>query len=214
MRKLLLLLFLVTVFTEASAQFKLGLRLAPNVAYSRVQGTGNQANSNAANTTVRFSFGGVGDIFFAENYAFSTGLWFTTKRAGVRLGQSVQPDQATSPSMNWAFNLQYLQIPLTMKFFTNEIAPDMRVYFQLGPTLDALINQREVQNNYTGSALLNPIDVGVLLGSGIEYVLGRNTVAFGGISYNRGLLNQARNRFSPDIRVNVDVISLEAGIKF
>jgi hypothetical protein len=208
MRKLLLLLFLVTVFTEASAQFKLGLRLAPNLAYSRVQGSGNQAGADNINPTVRFSFGGIGDFFFAENYAFSTGLWFTTKRAGVRFAQPVNNIRENT------FNLQYLQIPVSMKFFTNEVAPDMRVYFQVGGTIDALINQRE-RDNLAENRAIDPLDIGVLLGSGIEYVLGRNTVVFGGLSYNRGLLNQANNRrLNPDVRLNMDIVAIEAGIKF
>lgn len=216
MKKLLLLVSLIFISSGAFAQVKFGLRFAPNLAVNRVQGQNALAASTAAGPTIRYSFGGVADFFFAPNYAFSTGLWFTTKRAGLKYSSTNNGvDDQLRNGETYKINLQYIQVPVSMKFYTNEVATDIRLYFQLGGTIDARIAEKRKEGNLEDSrSLIRPVDIGALLGSGAEWVLGENTIVFGGINYNRGLINQLKNKAAEDIRLNNDLISIEVGLKF
>ena len=83
-------------------------------------------------------------------------------------------------------------------------------------------------------APFRPIDVSIILGAGTEYRIAESTTLFGGISYNRGLLNMitkygafdennafkrspsnitlanANDRYS----IRIDMVSLDLGVKF
>ena len=213
----------------AHAQLKLGLRAAPTVAFTRVKdltrrdvvdstGTVQDIAYGARPAGINFSGGVVLDYLFRSNYAISSGLFYTVKRAGIE-------DRTNDRSIVW--NLQQIQIPATVKLFTNEIAPDMKLYFQLGGTLDIIITQKRVR--YTGrgpepeGAPFQPIDIGLWFGTGLEYRVAESTTLFGGVSYNRGLrnlvtnfgafdekLSPARDRYS----IRTDVVALDLGVKF
>jgi len=212
------------------AQVKLGLRLTPGLAVNSVIGddTFDAAETNGA--SVRFSAGPIADFFFADNYAISTGLWYTVKRGSFRVPGGLLDQNGTSLGNQTTYNLQMIQIPVTVKLYTNEVAPDIRVYFQLGGTFDAKLAEKAKQedNNILAQlseaqderAAYKPIDVGLYLGAGAELVLGENTALFGGLNYNRGLINALGrldyngSRINNDLKIRNQLISLEVGIKF
>ena len=224
-KSVILLSFALVMSLPAFSQTKLGLRLSPGLSFSRSEAAnaGNIENSNAA---LRFTFGPIADVFFRENYAFSTGLWFSTRRVGFR-ATSVSNTADDAPPGNYYINTQYLQLPVSLKLFTNEVSPDLRIFFQLGGTIDVKIRENPDFATRNDNALLMPFDLGVLVGSGFELVMGPNTILFGGLSYNRGLLNVMRGRANNNIEVNQasidrigrlntrqDFISIDVGIKF
>lgn len=213
------------------AQVKLGLRLAPGVAVNSVIGDDifDAAEPNGA--SVRFSAGPIADFFFADNYAISTGLWYTVKRASFRVPNGSFTDaQGNSLGSQTIYNLQTIQIPVTVKLYTNEIAPDIRVYFQLGGTFDGKLAEKakEENNNLLATlseqqdekAAFKPIDIALYLGAGAEMVLGTNTAIFGGLNYNRGLVNALTgldyngSKINDDLKLRNQLVSLEVGIKF
>ncbi len=212
------------------AQVKLGLRLAPGLAVNSVIGDDvfDAAETNGA--SVRFSAGPIADFFFADNYAISTGLWYTVKRGSFRVPSGLADENGASLGNQTTYNLQMIQIPVTVKLYTNEVAPDIRVYFQLGGTLDFKLAEKakEEDNNILAElserqdekAAYKPIDVGLYLGAGAELILGENTAVFGGLNYNRGLVNALGgldyngSRINNDLKIRNQLISLEVGIKF
>jgi hypothetical protein len=212
------------------AQVKLGLRLAPGLAVNSVIGDDvfDAAETNGA--SVRFSAGPIADFFFADNYAISTGLWYTVKRGSFRVPSGLLDETGTSLGNQTTYNLQMIQIPVGVKLYTNEVAPDIRVYFQLGGTLDFKLAEKakEEDNNILAElserqdekAAYKPIDVGLYLGAGAELILGENTAVFGGLNYNRGLVNALGgldyngSRINNDLKIRNQLISLEVGIKF
>jgi hypothetical protein len=84
MKKSAVLFLVMFLSVTGFAQVKLGLRLAPGLAVNSVIGddTFDAAETNGA--SVRFSAGPIADFFFADNYAISTGLWYTVKRGSFR----------------------------------------------------------------------------------------------------------------------------------
>ncbi len=145
---------------------------------------------------LNFSAGINADFYFGQNYAFATGLWYTGKRLGVKEIITRRVDGVLENSETISVNNnQYLQIPVTLKLFTNEVASDMRVFFQLGGLLDFKLSENlKTWNSTVGERkpkdnAYNPLGISLYLGSGVEYQMGENTVLFGGLSYQRKLTN-------------------------
>ncbi|MFC7666157.1 porin family protein [Hymenobacter humi] len=142
MKKLFLaLLVLMATIQSASAQFEIGLKVSPSITSLRAESPTDNAFASDAS---KFGFGGglVVDYFFGENYAFSTGLLLTGKGGTISYkdvsnGVTGQPFTAKQK-----ISTQYLGVPLTVKLFTNEIAPDTRLYFQVGGSLNVPIGTR------------------------------------------------------------------------
>ena len=151
--------------------------------------------------------GAVLDYMLTDNYFVSSGLFFVPKRVGVRNDVGEARDR---------YKLHYLQIPATMKLFTNEVALDTRIYFQAGFTLDIKLLEDNISETVEYVEDFGFVDSSLLLAAGAEYRYGYNTIFFGGFSYRRGLANVVRNEFTPvrDIVVKNDLFSLDLGIKF
>jgi len=227
---LLILLMGSHLLIAQDSKFRLSVRFAPNIASNRVidenESDGLEFKSNGAG--VRFSAGLNGDFYFGKNYSFYTGLWYSVFRNGLKYTGSGQYAGHSGKSV---FNIQQVQVPLAIKLFTNEVATDMKLYFLIGGTLGLKISEKEVEWETSSTQITKPKkgksssfgDVGLLLGIGLDYQLGEATAAFGGISYNRGLLNTASNN-GPFIINNQDsdnfytmgasLINLEVGLKF
>ncbi len=230
MKKFALLFLFCCLSLAGFSQVKLGLRVAPNISLNSINSEGEFNNVDKDGSAIRFSAGPIADFFFADNYAITTGLWYTVKRSA--LSGNAPGGDATAPTMSARslYNLQYLQLPLGIKLYTNEVAPDLRVFFVLGGTLDLKLaeKQKEENNNYLYSLsetsdkkAFKPIDAGILFGAGAELVMGANTVIFGGLNYNRGLVNAlggvedaSGRKLNDDIRLTNSYFSLEVGIKF
>jgi hypothetical protein len=231
MKKSAVLFLVMFLSVTGFAQVKLGLRLAPGLAVNSVIGddTFDAAEPNGA--AVRFSAGPIADFFFADNYAISTGLWYTVKRGSFRVPNGTLTDESGASLGNQTiYNLQMIQIPVGVKLYTNEVAPDIRVYFQLGGTLDFKLAEKAKEENNNVLAVLSeaqdekaaykPIDVGLYLGAGAEMILGENTALFGGLNYNRGLVNAlggleyGGTKINNDLKIRNQLVSLEVGIKF
>jgi hypothetical protein len=166
------------------------------------------------------------DYFFGENAAFSTGLWLTGKS-----GEFSYTDPKLLTTVKKQMGIQYLELPVTVKLFTNEIAPDIRLYFQVGATVAAPIGARiDGNKRYTDpgtgaetTALKHVFffDANALASVGAEYQLGKSTKAFAGISYHRGLINldsyfgdERKGEFGEDVSIKNNVFALDLGLKF
>lgn len=230
MKKIALLSLFCLISIAAFSQVKLGLRVAPNISFNSVNSEGNFTNLDNDGTSLRFSAGPIADFFFADNYAFTTGLWYTVKRVGISGTVPANDESGAQVAGQSLYNIQYLQLPVGLKLYTNEVAPDIRIFFVLGGTLDLKLaeKQKDEANNFLYQAAIasdrkafKPIDAGILFGTGAELVMGANTVIFGGLNYNRGLVNSlgrveypSGTRIVDDVRLTNSYFSLEIGIKF
>lgn len=195
----------------AEAQSKIGIKLSPTLSTTRVNYEGNDYNISSDGVGGRFVFGPIYDHFITDNYSFSTGLLYAPKRVAL-----TGRNNGTSQAFSESYNLQYLQLPATLKLFTNELALDTRVFFQLGSLFEVKINEK-------ASNKINPIiqrfkffDLGIHLGAGVEHRLGYNTIIFGGFFYNRGLISSESKtiELADELRLNHDLLGLDLGVKF
>lgn len=228
MKKLLLTFAtLAAASSAASAQVELGLKLSPSINYFRVDAP---SQFNFKNEGARIGLGGglVVDYFFGENAAFSTGLWLTGKSGEFSYAD---PNPNAGGTVKKQMGIQYLELPVTVKLFTNEIAPDIRLYFQVGGTVAAPIGARiDGNKRYTDPGTLSEttalkhvffFDANALVSVGAEYQLGKSTKTFAGISYHRGLINldsyfgdERKGDFGSDVSIKNNVFALDLGLKF
>jgi hypothetical protein len=226
-----LLLFAFSLQAQ-QRNFKLGLRFAPGLSMTRVQDINSSDFIKVTNGASKFRFSGglAGDFYFARNYAFYSGFWYTAQNAGIKVDFD---SSGTAESMETAVNIQTIQIPVSLKFFTNEVATDAKLYFVVGGS--GSLHIKKIETNQIAKINSSRIkvsnapdaytlgDLGLLLGGGIEYRLGDATSVFGGITYSRGLTNIAskdgpimvKGRSSSSLYdVNMGMICLEMGIYF
>ena len=189
MKKIGLLLTTIILASSFSfGQVRLGLRLAPNISLTQIESSGQSFKLENDGSALRFSFGPFVDFHFTDNVAFQTGLWFSTKQVKAKF-----EELETNTKGSQEINLQYLQLPVAIKFYTAEIANELKLYFLLGGTVDIEIDEK---------------------------IIGSNSL-FAGFNYNRGLTNIAKKDFfsnnsnaRDELNISTSLISLEMGILF
>lgn len=221
MRKVILLFILgtfVSIFANAQdSSIKLGLKLAPAFGSSRILLDDPSVTIDSDGSPLKMTFGLVVDKELAENYVLSSGLIYMPRQIGISLNnEGTFPDPLNSSE---DYKLQYLQIPATIKLFTNEVSPDMRIMFQLGMALEFKLYEEVEQDLPEQEAIdsFQPFNIPLILGMGMEYRAGVNTVLFGGLSYQRGLTNVVKDtnlNFADELSIKTTVLSVDLGIKF
>lgn len=230
MKKLLLASLLFAVTTGAAcAQVEIGLKISPAITSLRAEST--SKNSFASDgSQLGFSGGLVVDYFFGENYAFSTGLELAGKGGTIRYTdyQNNGVGNGNAFQNSYKMSTQYLQIPLSVKLFTNEITSGTRIYFQVGGSLNVPIGTRiNGSKFYTDPATgtetkagdyVYPFDADALVAAGAEYTMGKSTKLFAGLGYHRGLVDIDHyfesKRGLTDVTIKNSSFGLDLGIKF
>ena len=220
---------LAATIGTAAAQVEIGLKVSPSITSLRAEST--SFNSFASDgSQIGFSGGLVVDYFFGENYAFSTGLELAGKGGSIRYIDHLNSGGGNGNpiSVPMKISTQYLQLPLSVKLFTNEIATAARLYFQVGGSLNVPIGTRINGNKFyvdpvTGTEngageYVYFIDADALLAAGAEYQLGKSTKLFAGLGYHRGLVDIEhyfeRKRGFTDVTIKNSSFGLDVGIKF
>ncbi|QHL87765.1 outer membrane beta-barrel protein [Nibribacter ruber] len=220
---------LALVFSShnASAQVEIGVKISPSLAFSRTIAQ-DKYKFDGEGAKPGFGIGVIADYFFGANYAVSSGLIYNIKGGNVAYNYSY-PDPASvggtiTKSGKDELSLQYLEIPVALKLFTNEITPETRFYFQAGTSLNTMlnakVNEKKVDpdgDKYTKR--FNTFEIDVLIGIGAERNLGQSTKLFGGITYHRGLTDADDSYYSDlfgddKVELKNNSFSLDLGIKF
>jgi hypothetical protein len=222
MKKITLLAALFLSILTAQAQdsdtgLEIGLKVSPAIASNRVNLSGAN-NFKGSESMFRGSFGLVLDYFFGKNYALSTGLEYGVKGGKVSYGSVTKTEDE--------LNIQYIQLPIGLKLFTNDVASDTRIYFQLGTSLNCRISSKINGSGFylngnnediKANKRYNFFDADVVLGTGAEWQLGTNTKLFGGLSYHRGLIDVDRyydKYVDKNIEIRNNFYALDLGLKF
>jgi hypothetical protein len=131
-----------------------------------------------------YNFGIVLDRFFAENYAFSTGL--TINSTGGKLKYTGIPGEDI-PQENIDdkdYKLRYLEIPLGLKLRSNDFRR-FNIYGRFGLTPQINIEAKDGDDNSI-SEEVRLFDLGYHLGGGMEYSIGGSNALMFGLVYHNG----------------------------
>ena len=105
------------LFAQEKLPIKLGLKVAPNMCWMNTNTSGYEYNGLSVGGTVGF----VSDIYFAERYAFSTGLNFDFFNGKLRYADSLDiPGGKENGVMSRKYKMIYLEIPLMVKMKTKD----------------------------------------------------------------------------------------------
>ncbi|PIQ21296.1 MAG: hypothetical protein COW65_09945 [Cytophagales bacterium CG18_big_fil_WC_8_21_14_2_50_42_9] len=220
MKRVLLFAAFFMMTSAAFAQWEIGIKLTPSIAGNRVVAP-KEYNFKSLNAKTHFGGGVIADYFFSENYAFSTGLIYNARGAGIRYDYT--PTSGTRQTGSDEFSIQYLEIPVTIKLYTNDVATDTKLYFQAGgsfdPRISAKINNDKLDaDDERNSKHFNIMDVSALIAAGAEKQVGESTKVFAGLSYHRGLAdidNYYEDQFSSkNIEIKNSYFALDLGLKF
>ncbi|WP_223648703.1 porin family protein [Hymenobacter psoromatis] len=229
MKKLFLTLAALAISAAAFAQVEIGLKVSPAVSFLRASSPA-PASFQGGGSKLSFGGGVFIDYFFGENYAFNTGLFLTGKGGNFNyIEKNNSPYPIADYRNGQKLAIQYLEIPATLKLFTNEISPATRLYFQVGGSLSFPVSTRIngdkfYTDPYNGnvqtaaSAHVFAVDANLIGGLGVEYQLGHSTKALAGFSYHHGLVDLDRyfkkNRGFQDVSIKNSVVALDLGLKF
>ena len=214
MRKSLLFLSFILVGALACfSQTKLGLKFSPLFSSHKTSLKSDQLEVFQGKTATRMSIGLIVDHPLTDTYFLSSGLIYLPKRVSINLEEE---DGGTAPTNPFeSYDLNYLQAPLSLKLFNNEIAPDISLFFQVGLILEFKIFEQALNEDYEFISKFNFFDTAAIIGTGIEYRLGINTMFFSGISLQKGLINII-NQTNPEypLVIRNQIVSIDIGMKF
>ncbi|HEX9956713.1 MAG TPA: porin family protein [Fibrella sp.] len=212
-------------YTRPEHLIEMSFRFAPGFSFNSADGVGAYSQFLPNGVGMRMSVGPTLDyFFFKDRYAFSSGLWYTIKRSSFVIPASFGQDRfrpGLAPSES-VYNLQYLQLPVTVKMYANQIGPNTRAYIQCGGLLDIKLAEKAVDQTTnplykhatSGSSYKRQYgfgDVGVLLGAGIQYKINTVNAVNLGFSYQRGLVNVFRD---DALESRNNTVAIEMGFKF
>ncbi|MBZ0206761.1 MAG: PorT family protein [Flavobacteriales bacterium] len=219
------------LFAQSDNSVRLGIKLAPNMAWIRSDTKGLESNG----TLIGYSFGLMSEFPFGTNgnYRFATGL-FLNNVGGKSKQTYSQADTSglTSNILNTStVKLRYIELPVTMKLMTNEIGY-MRYFGQLGVDMGVNIRAKSDAEtiNTTGGSVrtttesdidvkesVNAFKAGLVIGGGLEFNFSGSTSAVAGITYHSGFTNlYKKDTFSglDNSKTYADYIELTLGVFF
>lgn len=254
-KNVILALFMLIGITKGLAQFgnsyrtgygqgsvglfygaRIGFKFSPGIVANSVEGLKNFKTATSDGVGLRMTVGPIADFYFSQNYAFSTGLLYTVKSVNYAVGSSFYSNEVftakpltsdETKSANASYNLQYLQIPATIKIFSSQIMDNRTpIYLQFGGTFDVKIAEKALDK------ISNPIyqyqqrlpnlpsvftfgDINMLIGLGTEIPISANgDVIFVGLQYQRGLTQINNSPEFADLMTKNTLIGLDFGIRF
>jgi len=206
MKRLILPLLLITLASPTHAQeesFRLGIKLAPNIAWMRSDSRDLVSDGNR----VGFSFGLLGDLRVGQagTYFFSTGVVLNNIGGQFKADATYDINGvSTVVQSEQDLKLRYLEIPLTLKLRTATEQP-MNFYAQVGTSMAFNVRARtdfsSTSTPVGGTATTVTLDnenvidntalfkMALVVGGGVEYNIPSGTTLFGGITYNNAFTN-------------------------
>lgn len=191
MKRLLLLtsIFFLSVVTlhAQDQQFHFGFKFAPTLAWIKPDTKGLDRDGSK----LGFSYGVVTEFRIQDNYAFATGLQVTYRGGDLTYRRDNNPLQ---PVYSYGINLQYIEIPLTLKMKTNEFNK-IRYFGQFGfePGFNirarAKANMPGFDDEENFKDFIKPLNLSMIIGAGAEYTISGSTVLVGSLEFNNGFVD-------------------------
>ncbi len=216
MKKIYLSILLVVAVYATKAQVEIGVQFSPCLSTTRIESKTQAFDFDSYKSGIRFNTGLVADIFLRDNIAISTGLWYSVKRSGITVKDSITTTNSVS-------NTQYLNLPIGLKLYTQEIMANMRLFLQVGGVADFKISKDKIKQNakelINPNSFSKPFNSSVNVSIGTEIKIGSHNKVFGSIFYNRGLINMLKKDYatslnSQNVSLNSDQMGLTFGYKF
>lgn len=237
MKKIFLITIGICFITVAHAQLKIGLRVAPQLTWSKTD----NKNTSTNGTRVNIAYGLMLDYFFSDNYALGTEFCINTYGTNLNLDKdkftAIIHNGTTyaggSEALKYDYQLRYIQVPLLLKMRTKEIGY-LRYYAEFGFGAGFLIrskadismaqfkldqvnvNKPDDEDQYeiaptSYSDKVSRFRGSLIVGAGIQYNMFGNSMLVAGLRYDNGF-----SSFTQDDRWNTSLnyVALNVGVLF
>lgn len=201
--------------TKAQDQkFHFGLKVAPTLAWLKPD----SKDLKRDGSKLGFSYGIIGEYNFSSNYAIASGVQ-VTYRGGALKFDSNSEDTVSSPRSKW--NLQYVELPITIKMKTNEINK-FRYFGQFGFVPGVNIKSKvntPVEDDLEGKGNIKTMNLSMLIAIGAEYTISGSTTLLTSFEFNNGFLDivkkgSATDAIQKDYKVVSNYFALNIGVMF
>jgi hypothetical protein len=217
MKKLILLITLLSVFTVTYSQKRLNLTFlaSPQVSWLK----SDSRNVSGSGGILGFGYGVEGDFFLAsENYAIISGMTVSSAGGSLTYDQSVQFHGINLPAGTKVdYYLTNLEIPLALKMRTRDFNR-FRYFAQFGLTNWLNIKARATTSN--GTLRKDPIkdeirllSLGLNVGGGIEYDMGHGNAITYGLVFSNGFTDVTVNKGINDA-TTLKILRIRLGFVF
>lgn len=228
-KNLLLIAITIWLCNEARAQkVWLGLHASPLMGWYKTE----SKNLKADGANLGFAYGLAADFRIGERYYIGSG--FEISYMGGKLNAPLAtytnslgvPSVITNTQMN--YRLQYIQVPLTLKFRTRDIG-NFAYWAQFGYSNSILMSGRVNLKNDNGvlneeklsvkdeEVKLNPgygianYRGSMIIALGVEYPIGGNSRLFTGLRFDNGIIDSMKDKA---LAANGSTLALNLGIYF
>ncbi|MFO8236510.1 MAG: porin family protein [Bacteroidales bacterium] len=211
---LLTIVFLSTIHIGISQNFTFTVFGEPQICWMTPDTEDSENGGGKIGINAGLNF----DNFFAQNYAFSTGISINKVFGKITYfyDRDIESRDGTyqlDSSGTVEYNLQYIDVPIGLKFKTIEIGYT-KFFAHLG--LNASVNLKAV-GDFPGYENLNISEdmkwynIGYYFGGGVEYSLGGSTALVAGLTYRNGFIDVTKEKRN---KVTTGNFSLRVGILF
>jgi|GEM_PF-3267703 len=212
MKKYLLITLCILGVFQLNAQSRAGLRFAPNLSFNRITSQSDTLSISPAGSGGRFTFGPILDfpLGTTDNY-FTTGILYAPQRVGVESNSVEGTFQRKE-----IYNLQFVQVPGTFTFLTDEFALDKRFYIEVGAIFEVKIHEDGKDPDPVLINRFNTFNLVAVIASGVEFAVGTSTTLSLGLGYYRGLGNVVGRQLPTDGNFSIknDQLSLDFAVRF
>lgn len=218
MKKIITSLILTFFFIGLThGQFRFGVKVDPQISWYNIIGD----ISDPADARFHTNIGLMANKYFTENYSVSFGVSLNQTGGSIEyLDETTwelnNEDKTLPANEAIDFRIQYLQLPLGLKFLSKSIGY-VRIYADLGA--DGFVRLRSLADipsenidNNDAKKEIRIFNMGYHIGGGIEYSLGGSTSIMTGITYTNALIDATHKK--KDDNVNTNMLSLRVGIMF
>ncbi|MEL7119323.1 MAG: porin family protein [Bacteroidota bacterium] len=212
MKKIVLTALFGLTISFCVAQFsdvRFGMQLSPT--FSWMSANTNRINGSGSNLGLKL--GMLGEFYFQENYALSTGIGFGFNQGGTLQYEwsgfywdepyrELTTDTTALPSgTKLKSSIQFLEIPIGLKMRTREFGY-FRYYLEPAITIGiktqarGTVTGRNVGSDFEDINIgseINPLNLSWGLGAGVEYSLSETTSLIGGLGFQVGFADVTKD---------------------
>lgn len=206
-------LLFISVSNAQESDYRIGITIGPTISYVRANTDGNSTSIDRDGSQLKFLLGAFIDMPFKENYFFHGGINFASRSTKISVDDPAFFGGTPTAS---DYEHEYLQLPVLLKLYTNEIMLDTKLFFNFGVIPEIRLNTANKTDGVNLITEFQNFDVSGNFGGGIERAIGVNTNVFVSLNYNIGFLNQVKEQSTAvdELKIKNNLIAIEFGIKF
>lgn len=205
-------------YSQDAYNIRFGLQLSPT--FTWMQSDASQINRNGANLALKLAM--MGEYYFAENYAFTSGLGFAFNHGGTLRYDPEDDYWKTNLSVQNAdlkYSVQYIEVPVGLKMRTRQFGyisyyGEPYIMFGFRSQSRGDIKGTEI-NDIDIKEFVTPLSMSWGLGVGGEYGVSESTSLIFGLYFQNMFTDMTKDvDMGDESNSNLDGLTIRLGVLF